>query len=119
LTVFTTLLLTGNVALSLRGGGGYAGNGEDRKTVREMNAPRHAIRTVNERRTNMEMSHFENRVIGHFLIVINQQGSKSLYSHKSKPVLYLKCWGSDYPYLQAVEEKKRWLPVPMDSKPAI
>jgi hypothetical protein len=48
---------------------------------------------------------------------LKERGTELPYSQSSRPVLYLKCWGSDYPYLQRVEQEKRWLPARMDSSP--
>jgi hypothetical protein len=72
-----------------------------------------------ERRTKMEFAHLKERVIGQFVIVLNEQGSQTLNLHQGRPLLYLKSWGSDYPCLQGVGEQRRWLPVPVDSKPGI
>ncbi|MGE5838915.1 MAG: hypothetical protein ACM34H_03200 [Deltaproteobacteria bacterium] len=33
-------------------------------------------------------------------------------------MLYLKCWGSDYPYLYGAEQPKRWLPFVVESAPS-
>jgi hypothetical protein len=63
----------------------------------------------------MEFGHLKERVIGQFVIVLKEQESESLKPHRAKPALYLKCWGSDYPYLQGLEQQKRWLPVVADS----
>jgi hypothetical protein len=62
----------------------------------------------------MELSHFQNRKISEFVIGLNGQGFRLPSDRKGRPVLYLKCWGSDYPYLQGVGQQKRWLPVEVD-----
>lgn len=67
----------------------------------------------------MRYSNLETRVIDPFVLTLSEQGRKSINPQIRKPVLYLKCWGSDYPYLQGVEPQKRWLPVPVDSSPGI
>jgi len=48
---------------------------------------------------------------------LKERGTELPYSQSGRPVLCLKCWGSDYPYLQGVEQEKRWLPALMDSAP--
>jgi hypothetical protein len=58
-------------------------------------------------------------VIGQFLGTLKDRGTELPYSQSSRPMLYLKYWGSDYPYLQGAEQQKRWLPVPVDSTPGI
>jgi hypothetical protein len=67
----------------------------------------------------MEFGQLKERVIGQFIIVLEEQESESLNPHQGRSVLYLKSWGSDYPYLQGVEQQKRWLPVPVNSRPGI
>jgi len=65
----------------------------------------------------MRISNLQARVTDQFFFTLKDQGTQSLNPQRSKPLLYLKCWGSDYPYLQRVEEQKQWLPVVMDSAP--
>jgi hypothetical protein len=72
-----------------------------------------------ERRLEMRLSNLETHVIGQFLFTLKNKGTESLNPHRGRPVLYLKCWGSDYPYLQGLEQQKRWLPVPVDSTPGL
>jgi hypothetical protein len=69
-----------------------------------------------ERRANMEYGHLKERVIGQFVVVVNEQECESINPHEGKSVLYLKSWGSDYPYLRGAGEQRRWLPVPVDPK---
>jgi hypothetical protein len=61
----------------------------------------------------------ETSVIGQFLATLKDRGSELPSLQTGRPVLYLKCWGSDYPYLQGVGQQKRWLPAPVGSKPGI
>ena len=63
----------------------------------------------------MRTSSLEPSVIGRFLATLKDRGTDLPYPPNSRPVLYLKCWGSDYPYLQGVVQQKRWLPAVMDS----
>lgn len=65
----------------------------------------------------MRVSNLETYVIDQFILRLREQGRISINPQIRKPVLYLKCWGADYPYLQGVEPQKRWLPVVMDSVP--
>jgi len=67
----------------------------------------------------MRLSNLEKCVIDQFVLTLKEQGTESLNPHSGRPVLYLKCWGSDYPYLRGIEQQKRWLPVAMDSAPSI
>jgi hypothetical protein len=67
----------------------------------------------------MRTNSLEPSVIGQFLGTLKDRGTELPYSQSSRPMLYLKYWGSDYPYLQGVEQQKRWLPVPVDSRPGI
>ena len=53
----------------------------------------------------------ESAVIGQFHQTLRDTGAELPFSQTSKPVLCLRCWGSDYPYLQGVEQQRRWLPV--------
>jgi hypothetical protein len=64
----------------------------------------------------MRISNLQARVTEYFFHTLQEQGSRSLNPQSGRPVLYLKCWGSDYPYL-GVEQQKQWLPVVMDSPP--
>jgi len=67
----------------------------------------------------MRLSNLETHVIDQFVLTLKEQGTESLNPHRGRQLLYLKCWGSDYPYLRAVDQQKRWLPVPVDSAPSI
>jgi len=69
------------------------------------------------RRAEMRPSNLETSVIGQFLATLKDRGTELPYPQSIKPVLYLKCWGSDYPYLQGGEMQKRWLPVPVGARP--
>jgi len=73
-----------------------------------------------ERRTEMRPNHFGIQMVDRFLAAPTERGFESLKPPSSKPpVLYLKCWGPDYPYLRGGEQHKRWLPVPVDSAPSL
>jgi hypothetical protein len=72
---------------------------------------------MDERRAEMRESNLETYVIDRFILSLREQGKQWINPPIRKPVLYLKCWGSDYPYLQGLEQQKRWLPVPVDSTP--
>ena len=63
----------------------------------------------------MRLTNLETHVIDQFLFTLKKRESESLNPHGGKPALYLRCWGSDYPYLQGLEQQKRCLPVPVDS----
>ena len=63
----------------------------------------------------MRLTNLETHGIDQFLFTLKKTESESLNPHGGKPVQYLKCWGSDYPYLQGLEQQKRCLPVPVDS----
>jgi len=67
----------------------------------------------------MRVTNLDTRVIDQFVLALREQGRESLNPQIRKPLLFLKCWGSDYPYLQGVEQQKRWLPVVVDSTPSI
>lgn len=67
----------------------------------------------------MRSSNLEASVIGRYLAALKGRGTELPHLQSSTPVLYLRCWGSDYPYLQGVEQQKRWLPVPVDSAPSL
>ena len=54
----------------------------------------------------------------YFFCTLKDQGSRSPNPHKESPVLYLKCWGLDYPYLYGAEQPKRWLPFVVESAPS-
>jgi len=64
----------------------------------------------------MRISNLETYVIDQFVLTLKEKRTESHNLHRGKPVLYLKCWGSDYPYL-GVEQQKRWLPVVVNSAP--
>ena len=68
-----------------------------------------------ERRTEMRLNHPETRMTEYFFHTLKDRGSRSLNPHNDNPLLYLKCWGSDYPYLRGVEQQKRWLPLVVNS----
>ena len=61
----------------------------------------------------------ETSVIDQFLATLKDRGAELPSPRTGRPVLYLKCWGCDYPYLQGVERQERCLPVPVNSKPGI
>jgi|GEM_PF-3564422 hypothetical protein len=65
----------------------------------------------------MRPNTLENSVLGQFLAALKDRRTEVPYPQSAGPLLYLKCWGSDYPYLQGVEQEKRWLPALMDSAP--
>jgi len=67
----------------------------------------------------MRVTNLDTRVIDQFVLGLREQGRESFNPQIRKPLLFLKCWGSDYPYLQGVEQQKRWLPVVVDSTPRI
>jgi hypothetical protein len=67
----------------------------------------------------MRTNNLEPSVIGRFLVTLKGRGTEFPYPQSGRPVLYLKCWGSDYPYLQGDEVHKNWLPVVVKSPPAI
>ena len=54
----------------------------------------------------------------YFFCTLKDQGSRSPNPHNESTVLYLKCWGSDYPYLYGAEQPKRWLPFVVESAPS-
>jgi hypothetical protein len=84
-----------------------------------MDTLKYAICIVTERRTEMRVSNLQTHVTDQFVLTLKEQGIESVKPHRREPVLYLKCWGSDYLYLRGVEQQKRWLPVPVDSAPGI
>jgi hypothetical protein len=64
----------------------------------------------------MRPNHFGIHMVDRFLTAPIERRFESLKPESRKPpMLYLKCWGSDYPYLQGLEQQKRCLPVPVDS----
>ena len=67
----------------------------------------------------MRATDLDTRVIDQFVLTLKEQARESFNPQTRKPLLYLKCWGSDYPYLQRVEQEKRWLPAPVGSMPSI
>jgi hypothetical protein len=67
----------------------------------------------------MRTSNLENRVVYQFVITLKDETRETFNPQIRKPLLYLKCWGSDYPYLHGVEQQNRWLPVPMASTPSL
>jgi len=58
----------------------------------------------------MRISYLETRTNEYFYPSLREQRSRSINPHNDSPLLYLKCWGSDYPYLRKIEQQKRWLP---------
>jgi hypothetical protein len=52
--------------------------------------------------------------IGPFLAAEKDRGTQGPLPRDQRSTLYLKCWGSDYPYLQGLEPRKRWLPAKVD-----
>jgi hypothetical protein len=67
----------------------------------------------------MRPSNPENRVVYQFVIPLEEETRESFNPQIRKPLLYLKCWGADYPYLQGVEQQYRWLPVVVKSPPSL
>ena len=63
----------------------------------------------------MSITNLETRMTEYLFHTLKEQGSRSLNPHSGSPLLYLKCWESDYPYLREVEQQKRCLPVLVDS----
>ncbi len=66
----------------------------------------------------MRTSNLQTLVIGQFLATLKDRRAELPYPKSGRPVLYLKCWGSDYPYLQGVEQQERWLPALVRSRPS-
>jgi len=66
----------------------------------------------------MRLGHPETCRTKYFFHTLKDQGSRSLNPHKESPLLYLKSWGLDYPYLCGVEQPKRWLPFVVNSAPS-
>ena len=67
----------------------------------------------------MRTNSLESSVFSQFLGTLKDRGTELPYSQSSRPMLYLKCWGSDYPYLQGREKQNLWLPVVVKSPPSI
>lgn len=67
----------------------------------------------------MRVSNLETYMIDQFVLSLKERGRESVKPQIRKPLLYLKCWGSDYPYLQGVDQQRRWLPAPVDLSPGI
>ena len=65
----------------------------------------------------MKVNNLEPFRISQVFVSLKDRGTELPYPQSAGPLLYLKCWGSDYPYLQGIEQEKRWLPAPMDSAP--
>jgi hypothetical protein len=63
----------------------------------------------------MRPNHVEASGMGQFLAALRERETLLHNSQASGPMLYLKCWGSDYPYLQGKERQNRWLPVVVES----
>ena len=57
----------------------------------------------------------ESSGIGQLMGALKERGTEFPCLQGARPVLYLKCWESDYPYLQGVEQQRRWLPIVVDS----
>jgi hypothetical protein len=66
----------------------------------------------------MRPNSLESSVFDQFLGTLKDRGTELPYSQSSRPMLYLKCWGSDYPYLQGREKQNLWLPVAVKSPPS-
>ena len=62
----------------------------------------------------MRVSNLETHIIDRFVLHFRENRTESRNPRRSEAVLYLKCWGQDYPYL-GVEPRKRWLPAVVDS----
>jgi hypothetical protein len=67
----------------------------------------------------MRISNLETRLIDPFVLTPIKRGTEPLNPPSAQKVLFLKCWGSDYPYLQTCEKQERWLPVLVVSGPSI
>ena len=65
----------------------------------------------------MKVNNLEPFRISRFFASLKDRGTELPYPQSAGPLLYLKCWGSDYPYLQKIEQEKRWLPVAIDLPP--
>jgi hypothetical protein len=63
----------------------------------------------------MRPNHVEASGMGQFLTALREREMLLNNPQRSRPMLYLKYWGSDYPYLQGREMQKRWLPVVVKS----
>jgi len=63
----------------------------------------------------MSTHNLESSVIGQLIETVKERGTELPCLQSARPVLYLKCWGPDYPYLQGVELQRRWLPIVVDS----
>jgi hypothetical protein len=66
----------------------------------------------------MRLSHPETYMTDYFFHTLKEQGNGSLNLHHDSPLLCLKCWGLDYPYLPGVEQQKRWLPLVVNPAPS-
>jgi hypothetical protein len=72
----------------------------------------------------MTASNLDAYLIGGFVLnmknllgVLKNRRTELHNPQSCRPLLHLKCWGSDYPYLQAPEQQRRWLPTVLNSKP--
>jgi len=66
----------------------------------------------------MRLNHPEIRMTEYFFHALKDRESRSFNPREDSPLLYLKCWGSDYPYLHGFEQQKRWLPLVVNSAPS-
>ena len=67
----------------------------------------------------MSANHVEASGMDQFLAALREREMLLDIPQRSRPMLYLKYWGSDYPYLPGTKQQKRWLPVPVRSTPDI
>jgi hypothetical protein len=67
----------------------------------------------------MSTNSLKSSVFGQFLDTSKDRGTELPYFQSSRPMLYLKYWGSDYPYLQGREKQNLWLPVVVKSQRSI
>jgi len=67
----------------------------------------------------MRPNHVEASGMGQFLTALREREMLLNNPQRSRPMLYLKYWGSDYPYLPGTEQQKRWLPVPVYATPGL
>ena len=68
----------------------------------------------------MRPNYFSVHVVDRLPAATTERGSESPGPDSGKPpILYLKCWEMDYPYLRGGDQHKRWLPAVVDSAPRI
>lgn len=65
----------------------------------------------------MKADHVQASGMGQFFAALREREILLDNPQRSRPMLYLKYWGSDYPYLPGIRQQKRWLPVPVHSTP--